>query len=167
MLWGGDNSEAPSGRCDIWKKKTVPRGMSERFQDWSHKGYISNPDYKRQTLPFAVIPLVSNASSKSYLPCLCTFLEGFFQDPPQLWHHCHFDIVPSLKIGLLDDHHELGKEREGKKSHGACSGELGGSSSTEIYSTCQGTIEWSVYCKHFVTSCAATILVKASGVEQV
>ena len=61
--------------------------MSEKFQDWCHKCFISNPNYKLQVVPFRVIPLQSNSLSHPSLPCLHALLEGFFRDPPQLRRH--------------------------------------------------------------------------------
>ena len=63
------------------------RGVSEKFQDWCHKLFISNPNYKLQVVPFKVIPLESNALSHPSLPHLHAVLEGFFWDPPQLRRH--------------------------------------------------------------------------------
>ena len=47
---------------NVWPKHYGGRirGVSEKFQDWCHKWFISNTNYKLQVVPFKVIPLESN-----------------------------------------------------------------------------------------------------------
>ena len=60
---------------------------------------------------FKIIFLESNALSQPFLSCFCALLEGFYWDTSQL--HCYrpLDGLHTLKMGLLDDSHELGEKK--------------------------------------------------------
>ena len=58
--------------------------MSEKYQDWFHKQFISNSNNKLHGYPFKVIPLEFNALSHPFLPRYDAQLEVFFGDASQL-----------------------------------------------------------------------------------
>ena len=106
------------------------RGLSEKFRDWCHRRFISNPNLKLRVFPFKVILLKSNAPSHPSLSRLHALLEGFFRDPTQRRRLGLFDVAHVFKTVTLDNRLNSAKREKITRCQ---VGEKGGCYSTAIF----------------------------------
>ena len=88
--------------------------MSKKITELVSQTIFSIPNNKLHSFPFKVILLECNAVSHPSFTCLYALLEGFFWDASQLCCYSSLDSLHAFKMGLLENHFELGEK---KKSH--------------------------------------------------